>query len=203
VSIDVSWQGGLPLDLTATPAQGDTNLYDGQSIIFTVTGADNDCGTGLIYAWYINGVATAVSSSPSYTAHASDFTESSHAYLSCVVWQRDGKRAGDVQWNVQRATFPPEASNITIAAKQAEDGMVHLTVSDAVTGALYADFRGTQQSAPFVTSHTFSGVAAGSYKLSATIEGGTTTWYDGTSFANAQTFAIPELPPVDVSFIAW
>jgi hypothetical protein len=106
ITLDATWNGGPPLALSATPSQGASTLYDAQSITYKITGADNDAGTSLLYAWYVNGVGVAVGTQSSYTAQASSFSENSHVYLSCIVWQSNGARQ------------PGGSSNSTAPAKR-------------------------------------------------------------------------------------
>jgi len=107
VTLDTSFAAGLPLNITASPSAGDAGLYDDASIVFTISDVDNDPGTIPVYAWYMNGQAVAISTSNTYTADAASFTLGSRAYLSAVVFQDDGKRAGDVQWVIVRQSTNP------------------------------------------------------------------------------------------------
>lgn len=105
ITLDIGYNPGLPLELAVSPAEGAVPLYEGQLKTFTVTGVDNDPGTSAIYAWYLNGNPIALSASNSVALDAANYTEGMSLYLSAVVWQSDGKRAGDAQWAVQRSAF--------------------------------------------------------------------------------------------------
>lgn len=107
VTLDPEWFPGLPLNLTTNPVEGEVNIYDGQTKTLAVTGADNDGGTSLVYAWYRNAAPIAIGTASSIVLDAADYEVGSMTYISCVVWQSNGQRAGDAQWTLLRGGEVP------------------------------------------------------------------------------------------------
>lgn len=160
ITLDVAWQPGLPLNLSMTPAAGSIGLYDSGPVTLTCTGVDTDAGTSAVYAWYKNGVLTALSSSNSLTLNPADFKENTISYISMIVWQSDGKRAGDAQYAVTRS---PQNMDLTVSG-----------IVSSGTGTLQLDLSGESGtidvnmtvSGPAPYHYSFVGLPSGSnYKL--------------------------------------
>ena len=113
VTLGIDWQSGPPLILTTEPAGGEVILLPGETKTFEVTGADNDPETSLIYCWYVDGVATVLSTLPSFVLDSADYEISSQHYVSAAVFQDNGRRGADAQWIANMNPLPPEAYAIT------------------------------------------------------------------------------------------
>lgn len=107
LTIDLEYYEGLPLTLVTTPGAGEVPLYDGEPVTITVTSAGQDAGHGCLYSWYMDGVATSLSTDPFYVADPADFAPGTIHYLSVIVFQDDGKRAGDASFLLRMAGQNP------------------------------------------------------------------------------------------------
>jgi hypothetical protein len=120
VTIPVDWQpykeltlGTTPPAATTVPGSGAVSLYDGGTASFKVDSTDKDSGTGLFYAWYLNGELASVGGDDNYSFLADKMSMGQIRYVSVVVWQTGGLRAGSANWKVTRLANDPTLLAIT------------------------------------------------------------------------------------------
>ncbi len=102
VTIDISYDPGPPLILNPDVPEGDLVVYTDQSVTITIPEPDHDAGQGVVYGWYMNGVLTEISTVNAFTAAGNDYNTNTSYYLSAVVFQTDGARAGNAQWKITK-----------------------------------------------------------------------------------------------------
>jgi hypothetical protein len=136
---------------------------------------DNDSGTGLFYAWYLNGQLAEVSSASTYSFPASTMNIGEIRYVSAIVWQTNGTRAGSANWKVTRLENDPSTTavsgTLTIwAPAETESLAVRLVDS---TGAIIPSIPAVL-SAGYVQTLAFDyeALPPGVYILSAWMDGG-------------------------------
>jgi len=100
ITLNVGYDPGPPLILNPDVPEGDIIAYTDITEIITIPEPVHDAGTTLVYAWYMNGVLTEVSLTNTFTVVANSYQTNVSYYLSAVVFQSDGNRAGNAQWKI-------------------------------------------------------------------------------------------------------
>lgn len=206
VTVDLQYNPGLPLNVATTPAAGNVSLYNGQQTTFTITGADNDAGTSLIYAWYINGQAAAVSTSNALTVSSSSYDVGTRVYVSAVAFQSDGRRAGDAQWTGLRSDMDPALYRVAGTIGNGSPGSQIVVELIGADGASVLD-RNVIPDATSVVSFAFEMVPAGGYYVRGGVdlnhngvldEAGYWQWYGypGTHHVRPADFAANVTSPI-------
>jgi hypothetical protein len=101
ITIDVSYDPGPPLIPLSNTPEGDLVMYTDQTHNITIDPeTEHDSGTTLVYAWYLNGILTALSTSNTFDVIGNNHVTNTSYYLSAIVFQSNGYRAGDLQWKI-------------------------------------------------------------------------------------------------------
>lgn len=158
LTFDFSWDPGRPLTVTSDQDY-EIALYNGEDKTVTASCADAD--GPIVFAWYLNGILTAVSNEDHRHLAAADYMAGTMNYLSCIAWQVDGKRAGDVQHKITRVDIDPALIEIAGTVTNVHNVVMCVRLYTAA-GLL---FRQTANSSLSSVPFDFTALPAGNYYL--------------------------------------